>query len=664
MFRIYVDGQVLYSSDYQEEEVLVFAPKCKLEYGKAGSLSFVVMPNHYLYNNIYKLTTRVNAFFAGVEIFRGRVLTATVDFYKQKTVHCEGDIAYLLDSLQPPRHATMTAAEYLQEIVYEHNIQVEPEKRFILGTVNVPGTTTARLFANTTYRDTRSAIDSELIDEFGGFLRTRREGGTTYLDYVKEYGGTNAQQLKFSLNLLDMTEDEQSTELYTVLLPTGEYQDPGVEGLPAWPLTIETANQGSKLLENLDGIARYGRIVETVHFPGVKTASALKSKAQTYFNRVYRDVRGPFTIKALDLRLLDASIEQFTLGKKFRIISPPHEVDLTLTCISITYDFENVENTELVLGEPVSGRGESGGTARTAGQPLSETVASSSKAIGTQWKYYSEGDDIAKIQAKKIELIAEDLVAKAESIQLISGDIETHGTLITQNANQISLEATKRNELEGDLTAKITVQADRITQEVSRSTAAEGTLTGKIAVEADRITAEVSRATAAEGTLSSRITQTESEIDLRVTKDGVITAINITPGTVKIDAAKLDVTGIINAGSIVVQNELSSLNARFDNLVAGTATATFLKSNTIQGVNSVLGAIITATNYVTTPTLSTTNLSVNGTYYSAKSLSVVTGFAASTLATTPVVNANGDYVNVVTGVTLNPLRTTIKYLGS
>ena len=183
MFTIYADGQLLYSNGLQETNTIL-TPTLKLEVGKAGSLDFVMLPGHYLYNVIDKLKTKVVAFMDETEIFRGRVLNWETDFYKQRTVHCEGNLAYLLDSLQPPRRTTMTVSAYLQEIVNEHNLQVGIEKQFTLGSVIITGGNTAVEFENNSFRDTRSAIDSELIGVYGGFLRTRTVGTVTLFGLI------------------------------------------------------------------------------------------------------------------------------------------------------------------------------------------------------------------------------------------------------------------------------------------------------------------------------------------------------------------------------------------------------------------------------------------------------------------------------------------------
>ena len=201
MFKIYADGQLLYEPD-QKSDMLVVGPTCDAEAGLSGQLSFTMLPGHYLYDTIKKLKTEIVATLDDEEIFRGRILNWDIDFYKNKKVHCEGDISYLLDSMQPPHDLKLTITAYLTWMISEHNIQVDAPKRFTLGDITIDDALVEHDFIDASFRDTRESIDSDLINVFGGFLRTRRVGAVTYLDYLKEYTETGEQALEFGSNLM------------------------------------------------------------------------------------------------------------------------------------------------------------------------------------------------------------------------------------------------------------------------------------------------------------------------------------------------------------------------------------------------------------------------------------------------------------------------------
>lgn len=84
-------------------------------------------------------------------------------------------------------------------------------------------------------------------------------------------------------------------------------------------------------------------------------------------------------------------------------------------------------------------------------------------------------------------------------------------------------------------------------------------LSAKISINANNISAEVTRATVAEGALSSRISQTESEISLKVSKNNVVSEINLSNEQIRISGSKINLVGatFIN-GWAIADNYISN----------------------------------------------------------------------------------------------------------
>lgn len=98
MFYIYANGKSIYQP--MDNSLSLISPKLTLEMGKAGSLQFQIPPSNKYYNALNQLTTVVTVELDDVEIFRGRVLTNNRSFNKVRTIYCEGNLAYLVDSVQ------------------------------------------------------------------------------------------------------------------------------------------------------------------------------------------------------------------------------------------------------------------------------------------------------------------------------------------------------------------------------------------------------------------------------------------------------------------------------------------------------------------------------------------------------------------------------------
>lgn len=360
MFYIYADGKLL--NQPLEDSLIVMSPKLTLEMGKAGSLEFALPPNNVHYNSLRKLKTLVTTDLDETELFRGRILSHDRNFNNVKKIYAEGDLAYLVDSVQKPEKYTGTTHALFRKIVAAHNAQMDAEKRFTVGDITVEdrsivitgqseeiedletGSFDYRQIAiNSTSNDwltTYDYIESCLIEYCGGYLRTRRVGNTTYLDLVADYGNTATQEIEIGKNILDLTEEATAEEVFTVLIPIGDEN-----------LTIASVNGGSEELVDAAAVALYGRIVKTHVFDNVNQASTLLENAQRFMAN-HENVPITFTIKAVDMHLVDPSVQEIHVGDHVQVRSAPHGISGTLTCTRIEYDLENPSNNTYTFGNP------------------------------------------------------------------------------------------------------------------------------------------------------------------------------------------------------------------------------------------------------------------------------------------------------------------------
>ncbi len=360
MFYIYVDGQLL--NRPLEESLIAFSPRLALEMGKAGSLEFSLPQNNIYYNSIRKLKTIVTVEMDDVEIFRGRVLSYDRNFNNVKKFYVEGNLAYLVDSVQKPEKYTGTTHALFRKIIEAHNAQVEAEKRFVVGNINIEdreiiirgqsdetedpetGEFDYRQIAiNSTTSDWSTSydyIESCLIEYCGGYLRTRRVGSTTYIDLLTDYGNNAIQNIEFGTNMLDLSEEATAEEVFTVLIPIGDDN-----------LTIESVNGGSNELVDAEGVALYGRIVKTHVFDNVLEASTLLENAQRFMAN-HENIPITFTIKAVDLHLVDSDVQEIYVGDSVMVKSAPHGLGSRFICTRIEYDLENPANNTYTFGNP------------------------------------------------------------------------------------------------------------------------------------------------------------------------------------------------------------------------------------------------------------------------------------------------------------------------
>jgi len=157
----------------------------------------------------------------GEEVWYGRVINISKDFYNTKTVICEGDLGLLNDSIQVPYGYSGTVRGYIDYILNNHNSQVEAEKRIYTGNIVVSDSNDYIHRENNSYTKTLEELDAKLPKLLGGYLKTRHENGGIFLDYIWNYGDDNTQIISIDENLIDYESSENNNEFYTRLIPTG-----------------------------------------------------------------------------------------------------------------------------------------------------------------------------------------------------------------------------------------------------------------------------------------------------------------------------------------------------------------------------------------------------------------------------------------------------------
>lgn len=344
MYIIKADGKLLYSPELISEEYKVISPRMHLEINAAGSLNFTLPPCNVLYDEVLKMKSIITVEQDGEVVFRGRITEETVDTYQQRRIYCEGDLSFLLDSLQAPATFTGTQYDLFSQLIAAHNAQMDAEKQFALGDVSGLDREEVFSFDVTTYADTLSMVQSYLIDLFGGYIQTRTEGGVHYIDYLDDFTDECSQKIEFGVNMLNFESQINTMELCSVLVPLGATQDDGTA------LTIASVNGGKVYIENTEAVEHFGRVYRTYTWENVTDPAELLELGVEYMQGA--GIPETLMITALDMHLLDADVEKIRKGCMVRLKSKPHGIDKKIVCASIDADLENAEQTVFGLGLP------------------------------------------------------------------------------------------------------------------------------------------------------------------------------------------------------------------------------------------------------------------------------------------------------------------------
>jgi hypothetical protein len=352
MYSIYADGVCFYNDTFAVDNMKVINPKLTLEDSAAGSLSVTIPPTNIAYDTIVHMVTDISVMKDGAEIWAGRVLSESKDFWNNRVLLCEGELAFFNDTTQPPaEYHNQTVRGFLETLINIHNSKVAENRQFKIGAVTVTDANDS-LYRYTNYEKTIECINEKLIDRLGGHLRVRKVDGVRYLDYLKDYPNTNSQTIEFGKNLLDFTRQWDLTEFATVIVPLGNrLEESSIEALDAY-LTVESENDGSIYVKSDSAVAEYGWIEKVVNWDDVSTASALLSKAKAYLSEIQFDDMY-IELSALDLHYLNLDCEAVKLLDKIRVVSKPHGMDRYFPVTKLVIPLDQPENTQFTLGDTV-----------------------------------------------------------------------------------------------------------------------------------------------------------------------------------------------------------------------------------------------------------------------------------------------------------------------
>lgn len=500
MYIIKADGKLLYSPELIDDGYKLISPRMHLEINAAGSLDFTIPPCNALYDDVQKMKSIITVEQDGEVVFRGRISEESVDTYKQRRVYCEGDLAFLLDSLQGPASFTGTQFDLFSQLIAAHNAQMEADKQFTLGDVSGLDREEVFSFDVTTYADTLSMVQSYLIDLFGGYIQTRTEGGVTYIDYVDGFVGECSQKIEFGVNLLNFESQINAEELCTVLVPLGATLDDGTA------LTIASVNGGMVYIENPEAIARYGRVYKTYTWENVTDPAELLELANEYMQGA--GLPETLSITALDMHLVDADVEKIRKGSMVHLLSKPHGIDKKIVCASIDADLENGDQTVFVLGLPKQ-------RLKTLAEQVEEAAAGLDGVISEFEDIYTDFEDIYI-----------DLEDTMDEVNRVSGKVDDHHKWLTETDTSLNI-AIEHLDLIGHRVNQVEVDVD----------AAEAAIT----LKANQTSVDVleERMSGAE----VRIDGAEAEITLKAAQS-VVDAMGqrLTGAEVRIDGAEAEIT--------------------------------------------------------------------------------------------------------------------------
>ncbi len=310
IYRVLLDGNDILN--FQERAFVLLSTSLDMELNTAGSFEFTMPPCHPFYDSVRLPASTVEVYEDGELLWFGRPVEVRTDFMKQKTVYCEGALAFFSDTVQSPReYESVGLHAFFAAVIADHNAQVTPDRQFTVGAVTVPD---ASVYRKLNYESTFDVLKKQCLEAEGGYFFLRRANGVNCIDWYAEMPYACSQPAEFGLNLLDLSSETDGSALATCVIPLGD------DGL-----TAAEANGGSPVIVS-EAAAVCGRITRAVTFPGVKDARTLYEKGAEYLGS--SQFTSPvIECSAAELHFQNGNYDAFRVGQTVRCRSAPHLVD-------------------------------------------------------------------------------------------------------------------------------------------------------------------------------------------------------------------------------------------------------------------------------------------------------------------------------------------------
>lgn len=194
------------------------------------------------------------------------------------------------------------------------------------------------------YVPTMEAIQKRILDEYGGYLNIRHEGGTQTIELLKDFTLLAPQTITFGKNLLDMKRMRKGSDIVTALIPLGAKME-GTEQR----LTVSSVNEGKDTITDADAVARFGYIVKPMVWDKITDANELKRTGEAYLAGL---VNLPETIEltAADLATIDTDFDSFHIGTYVTVESKPHGISQKFLISKMSIDLLDPAANKLTLG--------------------------------------------------------------------------------------------------------------------------------------------------------------------------------------------------------------------------------------------------------------------------------------------------------------------------
>lgn len=338
----------------------------------AGEASFTIPPAHPLYHSLYNIKTHIMIKDDDKVVWYGRIFSIKRGFTNCKVITCEGAMAFLNDiCLAPYRYYKenpnrgqpdepdyiqdpKTKADHIDYIMDVYNSRATECRRLSFSTPTIIEFQTGLVIEgcdgyNTVLTEIKSMIGElnyHLIMSYGVSSSNVRPGISMSLGKLPL--AKTLQTIEFGKNLLDFEEFINSESIYGTIIPVGNgdsncFNDNGKDPMDS---ILPLKERGYYVTGNT---SEYGMIDKVINFDNISNPQALTDAAEAVFQLGGGNAATEFTIKAVDLHLLDVNTDTFTVGDSVEVKSVPHNLDKEFIISEININMLQPESNSYVF---------------------------------------------------------------------------------------------------------------------------------------------------------------------------------------------------------------------------------------------------------------------------------------------------------------------------
>lgn len=232
-YEVICDGKLMHSSVTPLKEYKLIDPVLTMQDSNAGTFEFKLPPFNTLYNECAMMSSTISVRLNGEEIWEGRPVKMKEDMWKNHSVTCEGELAYLNDIFQIPKlYEDVTVFQIVTDVIGHYNNKcTRADRRFVVGampTVDSSKYTVDFQKYTIQYATTLSVI-TDICNKYGFRMYVSKRVDPTdgitkrFIDFTDDssLGENNTQKIIFGTNLVDYSKSYDFSKIVTALLPLG-----------------------------------------------------------------------------------------------------------------------------------------------------------------------------------------------------------------------------------------------------------------------------------------------------------------------------------------------------------------------------------------------------------------------------------------------------------